>query len=284
MKAPLGTSPFPKLPLGTHPGAPRCVSMAEQEGADSGVFSRSLGVIRDAVTGQSNGSEQQSEPAETPTAEDETGVTEEAPNEPPERTAEAYAETMQQCADGDLTVRMAPDDGDEAMEQVAVEFNDMVDELENTTSHLKSYVDEVEGAGVSVERSTDTVRRASEDVVDSMQTISADMGDQREQLQATAATLDDVSAALQTFAANHSEADLDAEIAELEAQVSELRDAAATSEAVQSETNIVSAAVEEQAAELSEVSGRASDLQRYAKPLGAMLDRFEVGSDEDTLS
>lgn len=261
--------------------------MAEQEGANSGVFSRSLGVIRDAVTGQSDQPEQQPESDTTPATESEAGEaqdTEPAPTDSPARTAAAYADTMQQCADGDLTVRMAPDEDDEAMERVAVAFNDMVEELENTTSHLQSYVDEVESAGIGVERSTDTVQRASNDVVDSMQTISADMGEQREQLQATAATIDDIAAALQEFAANNPNADLDTEIDGLEAQVSELRDAAATSEAVQTETNIVSAAVEEQAAELSEVSGRASDLQRYAKPLGAMLDRFETEAEEDSLS
>lgn len=268
--------------------------MAEQEGASSGVLSRSLGAIRNAVTGRPSETEQRQqksngnpteggEKAEAKAEAEATGETKVTTDEP-ERTAEAYADVMEQCAAGDLTVRMDPDDDDEAMERVAHEFNGLASELENTTGHLKSYVSEVEGAGVGVERSSDTVRRASEDVVDSMQNISADMGAQREQLQATAEAIDGVAAALQQVAADHPEADIDSQITRLESQVSELRDAAATSEAVQTETNIVSAAVEEQAAELSEVSGRAADLQRYAKPLGAMLERFETDSEQESIS
>ena len=62
-----------------------------------------------------------------------------------------------------------------------------------------------------------------------------------------------------------------------------LRDVAGTSETIQSETKVVSAAVAELAAELNEVSSRAADLQRYANPLQAMLDRFETDSENESL-
>ncbi|MFC6757659.1 hypothetical protein ACFQER_14585 [Halomicroarcula sp. GCM10025894] len=158
----------------------------------------------------------------------------------------------------------------------------MVSELEKTTDHLKSYVDEVEGAGVGVEESSDTVRRASDNVIDSMQTISGDIGEQREQLQAASETIDGVAAALEEVAASHPDADIEPQIARLEEQASEIRDAAKIGEGIQTETQVVGATVAEQSAELNDVSRRANDLQRYATPLSAILDRFETDSENES--
>jgi methyl-accepting chemotaxis protein len=259
--------------------------MAKESDSQSNVVTRGLGALRDAVTGGSDDAEQaQTEAAAETEPDDGSGSETDGPSAPSERTAEAYADTMEQCAAGDLTVRMEATGDDEAMDRVATGFNEMVSELEQSTDHLKSYVGEVEGAGVGIERSAETVQRASDDVVDSMQTISTDMGEQRAQLQETAAAIDEVTAALQQFAVNHPDADIDPQITRLEAQISELRDAASASQAVQSETKVVSAAVEEQAAELSDVSRRADDLQRYAKPLSAILDRFETDSEQESVA
>jgi len=205
----------------------------------------------------------------------------EGTSDPSQRKAEEYADIMQQCAAGDLTTRMEATGEDEAMDRIAVEFNDMVKELEKTTDQLKSYVDEVESAGVGVERSSDTVRRASSDVVDAMQNISADAEAQREQLQTISETMEGVAASLEQFAASHPGGDFEPQVTQLEEKASEIRDVAQASETIQTETTIVSAATEEQAAELGEMSSRAADLQRYAKPLHAILDRFDTESEHE---
>ncbi|WP_276250300.1 hypothetical protein [Haloarcula rara] len=243
---------------------------------NSNVVTRGLGAIRDAFTGGSDDAEQ------TQTDQDAARTGGDERSAPSQRTAEAYADTMQQCANGDLTVRMEGRGEDEAMDSIAEGFNEMVSELEKTTDHLKSYVDEVEGAGVGVEESSDTVRRASDNVIDSMQTISGDIGEQREQLQAASETIDGVAAALEEVAASHPDADIEPQIARLEEQASEIRDAAKIGEGIQTETQVVGATVAEQSAELNDVSRRANDLQRYATPLSAILDRFETDSENES--
>lgn len=194
------------------------------------------------------------------------------------RIAQEYADIMRECANGDLTLRMSRTGQDDAMDRIAVNFNGMVTELEQTTGHLKYYVDEVEEAGHSIERSATTIRRASQEVVDSMQTISADMEGQQEQLAAASETMDAVATALKTVAERHPEADLQAQIDRLEQTAREVRDATKTSEGVQTESRVVSTATEAVSAELSEVENRASNLQRYANPLRTMLERFDTES------
>ncbi|MBX0303644.1 methyl-accepting chemotaxis protein [Haloarcula salinisoli] len=250
--------------------------MSNGRDTNSNVVTRGLGALRDAFTGGSDDAEQ------TQTDEDTARTGGDEPTAPSKRTAEEYADTMQQCADGDLTVRMEGRGEDEAMDRMADEFNEMVSELEKTTDHLKSYVGEVEGAGVGVEESSDTVRRASDNVIDSMQTISGDIGAQREQLQAASETIDGVVAALEEVAASHPDADIEPQIARLEEQASEIRDAANIGEGVQTETQVVGATVAEQSAELNDVSRRANDLQRYATPLSAILDRFKTNSENES--
>jgi len=278
--------------------------MASEDGSSSGVLSR----LRAAVTGTSSAGEQE-EPAQAQkdTAHSQAG-TEQAQNDgeliqedpaqaqkdaetsrtepaetsgPSQARVEAYADIMEQCAAGDLTQRMEAAGNDETMDRIALGFNDMGENLEKTTVQLKSYVDEVESAGVGVERSADTVRRASGDVVDAMQNVSADAEAQREELQTISEALDDVAATLEQFAASHPDAEIEPQVNQIGVKADEIRDVATTSEAIQTETTIVSAAAEEQAAELGDISSRAGDLQRYSNPLNAILGRFDTESKQE---
>lgn len=246
--------------------------MAEGNGGNPNAVNSSASAIHDAVTGRSaetEATDADDSPGQTETGESKSAI---------QRRAESYADTMERCAAGDLSARMDTDGDDEPMDRMAREFNQLADELETTTTHLKSYVEEVESAGVSVEQSADAAQRASEDVIDSMQNIAGDAETQRERLGDIAAAIDEVVATLEEQTERDSGAEFDTQASRLEERASELRDVAETSETIQTETTIVSAAVQEQAAELSEVSSRASDLQRYANPLSAMLDRFETES------
>ncbi|WP_340101500.1 methyl-accepting chemotaxis protein [Salinibaculum salinum] len=195
--------------------------------------------------------------------------------------AEEYSEIMQECAAGDLTQRMSQDGENESMDRIASEFNDMIEELEKTTGQLKSYVDEVETAGAEVEQSATTVRKASEQVAESIQKIAVDAEDQKERLQTISETMDDIAGELERFADQHPETDLGDELDSIQDIAGEINEIAELSEETQSETDNVSAAAEEQAAELNEVSERANDLQRYAQPLRDILDRFETEAEHE---
>jgi len=230
--------------------------------------------MRDALKGQIQEAEQARKEAEVSRAE-----ALEMSNYLQEK-ADEYAQIMQQCGAGDLTRRMEPDGENEAMDRIAGEFNDMIDELEKTTGQLKSFADEVETAGEVVQTSSESVRDASEQVADSIQRISDDAYDQRERLEDISRTVDEVAADIESFAAEHDvdfRADLD-RIEEISSTLSEMVD---LSEETMAEAENVAGAAEEQAAELNEVTQRAEDLARYARPLREVLDRFETESEHE---
>jgi methyl-accepting chemotaxis protein len=195
--------------------------------------------------------------------------------------AEEYSEIMQKCAAGDLTQRMTTDGENESMDQIASEFNGMIEELEKTTGQLKSYVDEVEEAGAEVEQSATTVRKASEQVANSIQKIAVDAEDQKERLQRISETMDSIADDLDRFAEQHPDTEIGSQLESIQKIASEINEIADLSEETQSETDNVSAAAEEQAAELNEVSERANDLQRYAQPLRDILGRFETEAEHE---
>ena len=195
--------------------------------------------------------------------------------------AQAYSQVMQECADGDLTRRMEPDSENESMDRIASEFNEMIEELEKTTGQLKSYVDEVEEAGSEVEQSATTVRKASEQVADSIQKIAVDAEDQKERLQSVSRTMDSIADELEESADTDVASGIDTQLTRLESVAGELQEVSQLSKQTQSETDNVSAAAEEQAAELTQVSERANDLQRYAKPLRDILGRFETEAEHE---
>jgi len=195
--------------------------------------------------------------------------------------AQEYSQIMQQCAAGDLTQRMTEDGENESMDQIASEFNAMIEELEKTTGQLKSYVDEVEAAGAEVEQSANTVRQASEQVADSIQTISDDAYDQKERLQDVSETMDEVATDLENYAAQHPQVDFGDSLDRIKTIASQLDETADLSESTMAEAENVAGAAEEQAAELNEVGERAHDLQRYAQPLRDILNRFETEAEHE---
>ncbi|WP_049992856.1 PDC sensor domain-containing protein [Halapricum salinum] len=194
--------------------------------------------------------------------------------------ADEYAEIMQQCASGDLTQRMDPDGENEAMDRIANEFNEMIDELEKTTGQLKSFADEVETAGEVVQTSSESVRDASEQVADSIQKISDDAYDQKERLQEISGTMDEIADDLEQFAAEN-DVDFGESLDRIEEIATMLSDLTELSEETMAEAENVAGAAEEQAAELNEVTQRAEDLSRYARPLREVLDRFETESEHE---
>ncbi len=194
--------------------------------------------------------------------------------------AEEYSSIMQEVSMGDLTQRMTPDGEEESMDQIATEFNEMIEELEKTTGQLKSYVDEVEEAGAEVEQSAETVRDASEQVADSIQKISDDAYNQKERLQNVSEMMDTITDDLETLASDDG-VDIDQPLDNIREIATNIGDIADLSEETMAESEHVAGAAEEQAAELNEVSERANDLQRYAQPLRDILGRFETEAEHE---
>lgn len=195
--------------------------------------------------------------------------------------AEQYSEIMRKCAAGDLTRRLETDGENEAMDRIATEFNDMVDELETTTGQVKRFAQEVEEAGEVLQASSDSVRVTSEHVADSVQTISDDAYDQKERLEAVAIEIDEVVGLLRAYDERHETVDFEEPLTHFQEIVNMVSEVASISEKTLAESELVAGAAEEQAAELNEVSSRAMDLTQYARPLRGVLDTFETDAVDD---
>jgi len=195
--------------------------------------------------------------------------------------AEEYSETMQACSRGDLTRRMEPEGENDAMDQIAEDFNDMISELEMTTGQLKTFAVEVEEGGRNVQQSAETVRDASEQVADSVQKISDDAYDQKERLQNISEEMDAVATTLETYAEENDDVDFGDSLETIHEIAEMLGEAVDLGEETMAESENVAGAAEEQAAELNEVSSRAEELVRYAQYLGDGLSNFETEEEHE---
>jgi methyl-accepting chemotaxis protein len=246
-------------------------SRADEFGQLSVLFSR----IRDSLKGQIQEAEQARKEAEVARAE-----AEELARYLQDK-AEEYSEVMRQVSEGDLTQRMEQDGEEESMDQIADEFNDMIEELEKTTGQLKSYVDEVEQAGAEVEQSSRTVREASEQVAESIQKISDDAYDQKDRLDELRRSMEATVERIEEIAAEYDNVSVDDALAQIRDVADELDQIAELSQETMAESQEVAGAAEEQAAELNTVSDRANELQRYAEPLRDILDRFDTEEEHE---
>ncbi|MEF8786913.1 MAG: methyl-accepting chemotaxis protein, partial [Haloarculaceae archaeon] len=98
--------------------------------------------------------------------------------------------------------------------------------------------------------------KASEQVADSIQKIAVDAEDQKEHLQMISETIDGIVAEIEKFADQHPDAEIDVQLDRIQDIAGDINEIADLSEQTQLETDNVSAAAEEQAAELNEVSER----------------------------
>jgi methyl-accepting chemotaxis protein len=195
--------------------------------------------------------------------------------------ATEFSIAMEQTAGGDMTTRMEQDGENEAMDTIAEEFNAMIEELEKTTGQLKSFSEEVADSSDVVLQSAESVRDASEQVAESVQKISDDAYEQKDQLQRISEDLDGLVKTLEDLENEHPDFELGDSLTQFRDVATQLQDAADTSEEMMAESETVAGAAEEQAAELNEVSSRAEQLKRYARPLGDILERFETEAEHE---
>ncbi|WP_436345652.1 methyl-accepting chemotaxis protein [Natronorubrum sp. FCH18a] len=122
-----------------------------------------------------------------------------------ETKADEYRDVMAQCAAGDLTKRLDPESESEAMADIARSFNSMVEELEETTAHVKTFATEVATASEEVTTSAEEVRSASEQVTVSVQEISDGADEQNQHLQAVSTEMSGLSTTTEEIAASSNE-------------------------------------------------------------------------------
>jgi len=132
-----------------------------------------------------------------------------------ELKADQYSEIMQQCADGNLTARLDPESESDAMTEIAVEFNEMVDEIEETTEQVKNFANEVATSSEEVTASSEEVRSASEQVTESIQEISDGAEQQNDSLQSVSQEMSGLSTTVEEIASSSNEV---ADIAERTAE------------------------------------------------------------------
>nr|WP_276256532.1 methyl-accepting chemotaxis protein [Halovivax sp. TS33] len=126
-----------------------------------------------------------------------------------EDKATEYSDVMQACSEGDLTQRMDSDSESEAMSDIAVDFNRMIAEIEETVDHLSQFADEVAASSEEVTASTEEVHSASAQMTESIQEISNGAERQNESLQAVNREMHGLSTTTEQIAASsNSVADL----------------------------------------------------------------------------
>jgi methyl-accepting chemotaxis protein len=122
-----------------------------------------------------------------------------------EQKADHYSDVMRAAGDGDLTTRMDPQSENEAMTEIAEEFNEMIRELEKTTEQVKAFAADVASASEEVTASSEEVRSASEQVSSSIQEIADGATKQNENLQLTDQEMNTLSTTIQEIAATSNE-------------------------------------------------------------------------------
>ncbi|WP_311136845.1 methyl-accepting chemotaxis protein [Natronosalvus rutilus] len=119
-----------------------------------------------------------------------------------ESKADEYAGVMQETAEGDLTARMDPESQSDVMAEIAVEFNQMVDEIEATVDRASQFANEVAASSEEATASTEEVHSASVQVTESIQEISDGAERQSESLQNVNREMNGLSTTTEQIAAS----------------------------------------------------------------------------------
>jgi len=122
-----------------------------------------------------------------------------------EDKAAEYSDVMEAAADGDLTARMEADGENEAMAEIAADFNEMLEEIERTVAELNRFATDVATASEQVTASSEEVRSASQQVTGSIQEISDGADRQNESLQSVNQEMSGLSTTTEEIAASSNE-------------------------------------------------------------------------------
>jgi len=119
-----------------------------------------------------------------------------------ETKADEYSTVMGAVAAGDFTRRMDRDEENEAMDEIARNFNEMILAIEETTHRVKQFANQVALSSQEVTASSEEVGSASQQVSESIEEIADDADRQNEQLQSVSSEMDQLSLTTEEIAAS----------------------------------------------------------------------------------
>ncbi|WP_049927693.1 methyl-accepting chemotaxis protein [Halopiger goleimassiliensis] len=205
-----------------------------------------------------------------------------------EHKADEYSEVMEAAAEGDLTARMDAESENEAMEAIAEDFNEMLEEIETTVAELSQFATDVATASEQVTASSEEVQSASEQVTESIQEISDGAERQNESLQSVNQEMSGLSTTTEEIAASSNEV---ADIAERTVETGKEGQAAARAaieamDAVESEAEDAVAEMrrlEEEVQQIDELINSISEIARQTNmlALNANIEASRSASGED---
>jgi branched-chain amino acid transport system substrate-binding protein len=189
-----------------------------------------------------------------------------------ESRAKEYSETMSNCADGDLTVRLSTETENDAMGEIATAFNTMLDEIEATMRRLQEFSHDVAAASQQATAGAREAKAASESVSESMGDVTTQADRQRERLDSVSSEMNTLSATVEEVAA---EAGTVAQLSEDTAEVGQDGEATAKQarddmEEIQGEISSVVESVEqldEQMDQIDEIVDLISDIAEQTNML-----------------
>ncbi|NHN47822.1 methyl-accepting chemotaxis protein [Halostella sp. JP-L12] len=188
-----------------------------------------------------------------------------------EAKADEYSAVMQRCAEGDLTQRMDPDGENEAMAEIAREFNDMIAELEGTAARLSAFAEEVGEASERVTASAEEVSDASEQVGESIGEIADGADRQHDLLRSVTREMDDLSTTIEDVAATSVQV---AELAERSAETG--REGREAARAAVDGMRRIEAESEETAAEFERLEAEIERIDDLVETMVDVADRTNV--------
>ncbi|MFC7096935.1 methyl-accepting chemotaxis protein [Halobaculum marinum] len=115
--------------------------------------------------------------------------------------ADDYSAVMAECADGDLTARMAVDTDDRAMREIGEAFNEMMDDLERALGRVDAVADEVARVSETASHGVEEAERAATEVAASVEEISAGADEQADHLTDVTDEMATLSATVEEVAA-----------------------------------------------------------------------------------
>jgi len=118
---------------------------------------------------------------------------------------EHVLETIRQCADGDLTVRMDEDVEDEQVAAIAEEFNRLARGFAETIDDVGEFSGQVIGASEHVESRVSDVKSTSKDVNKSVYRISDGANEQHQEIDSAQTEFQSLSAAIEEVASSADE-------------------------------------------------------------------------------
>lgn len=166
-----------------------------------------------------------------------------------------FGTTMQKAADGDLTQRLDPDAGNEALGEIAVSFNGMMDDIESMIASINELAVDVDDVSNEIATSAGQIEDASVDVTESIDDVSASASEQKDRFDAVHNEMDSISATIEEIASSSTQvADVTTDAAaRLGATRDDAEDVLEEMARIEQRTDDVTARVRELGAEMEQI-------------------------------